>query len=39
MGLTTKENPSQGVRKNKETPRDHYANDVDREAVHKKEAQ
>ena len=27
-GLTTKENPCQGVRKNKETPRDYYANDV-----------
>ncbi|WP_025804652.1 tyrosine-type recombinase/integrase [Pseudomonas chlororaphis] len=35
-GLTTKENPCQGVRKNKETPRDYYANDVVWEAVYKK---
>ncbi|MCU7247965.1 tyrosine-type recombinase/integrase [Pseudomonas koreensis] len=38
-GLTTKENPCQGVRKNKETPRDYYANDVVWEAVYKKAAQ
>lgn len=38
-GLTTKENPCQGVRKNKETPRDYYANDVVWEAVYRKAAQ
>ncbi|VVP05831.1 hypothetical protein PS903_03020 [Pseudomonas fluorescens] len=38
-GLTTKENPCQGVRKNKETPRDYYANDVVWDAVYKKAAQ
>jgi integrase len=38
-GLTTKENPCQGVRKNKETPRDYYANDVVWGAVYKKAAQ
>lgn len=27
-GLTASQNPCQGVRKNKETPRDYYANDV-----------
>jgi len=27
-GITTKENPCQGVRKNREKPRDYYANDV-----------
>ena len=27
-GLTTRENPCQGVRKNKEKPRDYYANDA-----------
>ncbi|WP_213878634.1 tyrosine-type recombinase/integrase [Pseudomonas sp. dw_358] len=34
-GLTEKENPCQGVRKNKETPRDYYANDSVWEAVYK----
>ena len=38
-GLTTKENPCQGIRKNKETPRDYYANDVVWDAVYKKAAQ
>ena len=38
-GLTTKENPCQGVRKNKEMPRDYYANDVVWDAVYKKAAQ
>jgi integrase len=38
-GLTTKENPCQGVRKNKETPRDYYANDVVWDAVYRKAAQ
>jgi integrase len=38
-GLTTKENPCQGVRKNRETPRDFYANDVVWDAVYKKAAQ
>jgi integrase len=38
-GLTSKENPCMGVRKNKETPRDYYANDVVWEAVYKKAAQ
>ena len=38
-GLTTKENPCQGVRKNKETPRDYYANDVIWDAVYRKAAQ
>jgi integrase len=38
-GLTTKENPCQGVRKNKEKPRDYYANDVVWDAVYKKAAQ
>ena len=38
-GLTTKENPCQGVRKNKETPRDYYANDVVWGAVYKKATQ
>ncbi|MCK8655422.1 tyrosine-type recombinase/integrase [Pseudomonas umsongensis] len=38
-GLTVKENPCQGVRKNKETPRDYYANDVVWNAVYKKAAQ
>ncbi|MDD1011813.1 tyrosine-type recombinase/integrase [Pseudomonas shahriarae] len=38
-GLTTKENPCQGVRKNKETPRDYYANDVVWDAVYVKAAQ
>lgn len=35
-GLTTRENPCQGVRKNKETPRDYYANDAVWAAVYKK---
>lgn len=35
-GLTTKENPCQGVRKNKETPRDFYANDAVWKAVYAK---
>jgi integrase len=38
-GLTTKENPCQGVRKNKETPRDYYANDLVWDAVYMKAAQ
>ncbi|WP_447902731.1 tyrosine-type recombinase/integrase [Pseudomonas serbica] len=38
-GLTIKENPCQGVRKNKERPRDYYANDVVWDAVYKKAAQ
>jgi hypothetical protein len=35
-GLTTKEKPCQGVRKNKETPRDFYANDAVWKAVYAK---
>lgn len=35
-GITTKENPCQGVRKNKETPRDFYANDAVWKAVYAK---
>ncbi|MCW2272180.1 tyrosine-type recombinase/integrase [Pseudomonas sp. JUb96] len=35
-GLTTKENPCQGVRKNKEVPRDFYANDTVWNAVYAK---
>ncbi|MBO3274175.1 tyrosine-type recombinase/integrase [Pseudomonas schmalbachii] len=35
-GLTVKENPCQGVRKNKEAPRDYYANDVVWNAVYRK---
>ncbi|WP_244916748.1 tyrosine-type recombinase/integrase [Pseudomonas soli] len=35
-GFTTKENPCQGVRKNKETPRDFYANDAVWKAVYAK---
>lgn len=35
-GLTTKENPCQGVRKNREKPRDYYANDVVWTAVYNK---
>lgn len=35
-GLTTKENPCQGVRKNKEQPRDFYANDAIWNAVYRK---
>ncbi|OLS61842.1 tyrosine-type recombinase/integrase [Pseudomonas putida] len=35
-GLTSKENPCQGVRKNKEVPRDFYANDAVWEAVYRK---
>jgi integrase len=38
-GLTEKENPCQGVRKNKEVPRDYYANDVVWDSVYKKAAQ
>ncbi|MGY5333027.1 MULTISPECIES: phage integrase [Pseudomonas] len=38
-GLTARENPCQGIRKNKETPRDFYANDVVWEAVYKKAVQ
>lgn len=34
-GLTERENPCQGVRKNKETPRDYYANDAVWDAVYK----
>jgi integrase len=33
-GLTTKENPCKGVRKNKEIPRDYYANDAVWDAVY-----
>lgn len=33
-GLTAKENPCKGVRKNKETPRDYYAKDVVWDAVY-----
>jgi len=33
-GLTTRENPCQGVRKNKEKPRDYYANDAVWKAVY-----
>lgn len=35
-GLTSRENPCQGVRKNKEVPRDFYANDVIWSAVYAK---
>lgn len=35
-GLTAKENPCQGVRKNKEKPRDFYANDAVWNAVYRK---
>lgn len=35
-GLTTKENPCRGVRKNREQPRDFYANDTIWEAVYRK---
>jgi integrase len=35
-GLTAKENPCQGVRKNKEMPRDFYANDAIWDAVYRK---
>lgn len=35
-GLTNRENPCQGVRKNKETPRDYYANDAVWKAVYQK---
>ena len=35
-GLTTRENPCQGVRKNKEKPRDYYANDAVWDAVYQK---
>ncbi|KJK14848.1 tyrosine-type recombinase/integrase [Pseudomonas sp. 2(2015)] len=35
-GLTTRENPCQGVRKNKEAPRDFYANDAIWNAVYEK---
>lgn len=38
-GLTTKENPCQGVRKNREVPRDYYANDVVWAAVYQKAGQ
>lgn len=38
-GLTVKENPCQGVRKNKEAPRDYYANDVVWGAVYRKAGQ
>ena len=38
-GLTTKENPCQGVRKNREKPRDYYANDVVWTAVYNKAPQ
>lgn len=38
-GLTTRESPCQGVRKNEETPRDYYANDVVWDAVYVKAAQ
>jgi len=38
-GLTVRENPCQGIRKNKETPRDFYANDAVWSAVYKKAAQ
>ena len=38
-GLTDKENPSQGVRKNRERPRDYYANDRVWDAVYKKAPQ
>lgn len=34
--LTDRENPCQGVRKNKETPRDYYANDAVWKAVYQK---
>lgn len=34
-GLTANQNPCQGVRKNKETPRDYYANDVVWAAVYR----
>lgn len=35
-GLTAKENPCQGVRKNREVPRDFYANDAVWDAVYRK---
>lgn len=38
-GITTKENPCQGVRKNREKPRDYYANDVVWGAVYSKAPQ
>lgn len=38
-GLTTRENPCQGIRKNKETPRDFYANDAVWDAVYKRAVQ
>lgn len=38
-GITTKENPCQGVRKNREKPRDYYANDVVWAAVYSKAPQ
>lgn len=34
-GLTTKENPCRGVKKNKETPRDYYAKDIVWDAVYR----
>lgn len=34
-GLTTKENPCRGVRKNKEAPRDYYAKDIVWDAVYR----
>jgi len=37
-GLTVKENPCQGVRKNKEVPRDYYANDTVWDAVYRQAA-
>ena len=38
-GITTKENPCQGVRKNREKPRDYYAKDVVWAAVYSKAPQ
>lgn len=38
-GLTVRENPCQGIRKNKEKPRDFYANDAVWNAVYKKACQ
>jgi len=38
-GLTVKENPCRGVKKNKEIPRDYYANDVVWDAVYRKAVQ
>ncbi len=38
-GITTKDNPCQGVRKNREKPRDYYANDVVWAAVYSKAPQ